>query len=203
MASKPVTQDPPTTGTGTRERILEAALSVFSRKGYHETRLDEIVDAAGASKGSIYVHFPNKEQLFLSLVDQFADLLERRVNEAIEAEPVGIERVRAALVAVVQTFGKYRLPAKIMLVQAVGLGTVFERKRREATDRFAGLIQGHLDAAVKLKHIPPIDTEVVSHAWMGAIYSLMIQWVYTGEPTAERILDTLVPLLLRSVRYDR
>ena len=60
---------------GTRERILDAALNIFSRKGYHDTRLDEIVDESETSKGSIYFHFPNKERLFFALVDQFANLL--------------------------------------------------------------------------------------------------------------------------------
>ncbi len=184
-----------------RNRLLDAALNVFSKKGYHDTRLDEIVEEAGTSKGAVYLYFPNKEQLFLSLVDQFADLLERRVEEAISQQGRGIERVRAALVEVVQTFGKYRRPAKILLVQAVGLGSIFEKKRLQVNDRFARLIKLHLDEAVAMKHIPPVDTEVVAHAWMGAIYSLMIQWVYAGEPTSERILDTLVPLLLRSVDY--
>lgn len=186
----------------TRGRILDAALNIFSNKGYHATKLDEIVESARTSKGAIYLYFPNKEQLFLALVDQFADLLERRVNEAIEHESSGIDRVRAALIAVVETFGKYRLPAKILLVQAVGLGSIFEKKRRETTDRFAGLIKTHLDESIRMKHIAQIDTDVVSHAWMGAIYNLMIQWVYTGEPTSERILATLVPLLLRSVGYQ-
>ena len=186
----------------TRGRILDAALNIFSHKGYHATKLDEIVESAHTSKGAIYLYFPNKEQLFLALVDQFADLLERRVNEAIQDESNGIDRVQAALIAVVETFGKYRLPAKILLVQAVGLGSVFEKKRRETTDRFAALIKTHLDESIKMTHIAKIDTEVVSHAWMGAIYNLMIQWVYTGEPSSERILATLVPLLLRSVGYQ-
>ncbi|MDE0312091.1 MAG: TetR/AcrR family transcriptional regulator, partial [Caldilineaceae bacterium] len=67
----------------TRERILDAALSVFSNKGYHDARLDEIVAESDTSKGSIYFHFPNKERLFLALVEKFADLVERRVTEAI------------------------------------------------------------------------------------------------------------------------
>lgn len=71
----------------------------------------------------------------------------------------------------------------------------------QVTERFARLIKQHLDEAVSMQHIPAVDTEVVAHAWMGAIYSLMIQWVYTGEPTSERILNALVPLLLRSVEY--
>ncbi len=99
----------------TRKRLLDAALDVFSKRGYHDTKIDEIVESAGTSKGAVYLHFPNKERLFLSLVDQFADLLERRVEDAISAHPHGMERVRAALITVVETFGKYRKPAKILL----------------------------------------------------------------------------------------
>ena len=48
----------------------------------------------------------------------------------------------------------------------------------------------------------PVDTEVVSYAWMGAIYGIVIRWVYTGEPDSERILSALLPLLLKSVGYE-
>lgn len=185
----------------TRERILDAALDIFSRKGYHDTRLDEIVEEAHTSKGSIYFHFPNKEKLFVALIDQFADLLERRVSEAIADEAQGMARVRVAVETVLDTFGKYRRPAKILLVQAVGLGQVFEKKRLEVTDHFAGMIRGYLEEAVSVGDIAPIDTDVVAHAWMGAIYNVVIQWVYTGEPTSERISSALVPMLLQSVGF--
>ena len=185
----------------TKERILDAAMSIFSSKGYYDTRLDEIADASESSKGSIYFHFPNKEKLFISLVDQFADVIERNVTEAIEAEPAGMKRVRVAIEAVLETFGKYRRPAKILLVQAVGLGTVFEKKRMEVTDRFAALIQTYLEEAIETGDIEAVDCEVVSHAWMGAIYNVVIQWVYTGEPEPARIMESLVPLLLNSVNY--
>jgi AcrR family transcriptional regulator len=194
----------PNTGelSATRKRILDAALDIFSSKGYHDTRLDEIVDQASVSKGSIYFHFPNKEQLFLALVDQFADLIERRVNEAIQDEQHGIRRVRAAIETVLETFGKYRRPAKLLLVQAVGLGSPFEKKRQQINERFADLIQTYLDEAVAKGDIPSIDTQVAAHAWMGAIYGLVIQWVLTGDPSKDRIMKSLPPLLLRSVGYD-
>lgn len=190
-----------TTSESTRERILDAALDIFSNKGYHDTRLDEIVQESRTSKGSIYFHFPNKEKLFLALVDQFADLLERRVNEAIQKEAQGMRRVQAALESVLNTFGKYRRPAKLLLVQAVGLGNVFEKKRLEINDRFAHLIQTYLDEAVKLGEIEPADTPVIAHAWMGAIYNVVIQWVYTNDPKPDRIMSALLPMLLRSVGY--
>lgn len=185
-----------------RERILDAALNIFSIKGYHDTKLDEIAEESQTSKGGIYFHFPNKERLFLALVDQFADLLERRIVEAIEYEQEGIRRVRAALEACLQTFGKYRLPAKLLLVQAVGLGATFENKRMEINDRFARLIQTYLDEAIAVGDLEPVDTEIVSYAWMGAIYGIVIRWVYTGEPTPDRILDALLPVLLKSVGHD-
>lgn len=186
----------------TRDRILDAALNIFSTKGYHDTRMDEIVEESETSKGSIYFHFPNKERLFLALVDQFADLLERRVVEAVEDQQEGMQRVKAALEACLDTFGRYRRPAKILLVQAVGLGSIFERKRIEVNDRFALLIKRYLDEAISVGDIQPVDTEVVSYAWMGAIYGIVIRWVYTGEPDSERILNSLLPLLLKSVSYE-
>lgn len=186
----------------TRDRILDAAMNIFSAKGFHDTKLDEIVAAGGISKGSIYFHFPNKEKLFIALVDQFADVIERRAREAIEDEAPGMIRVRVALEAVLETFAKYRVPAKLLLVQAVGLGTVFERKRMEVTDRFALLIQTYLDAAVADGSIAPVNTHIVAHAWMGAIYSVVIQWVYTGEPSRDEIMEALLPLLLKSVGYQ-
>lgn len=187
----------------TRERILDSALNIFSRKGYHDTRVDEIVADSHTSKGAIYLHFPNKEKLFIALVDQFADLIERNVRAAIEQQEEGIERVRAALQSVLNTFAKYRRPAKLLLVQAVGLGTVFENKRLEVTDRFAELIRIYLKEAIDVGDISPVENlEVVSHAWMGAIYSVVTHWVYTGEPEKDQILTTLLPLLLKSVGYE-
>lgn len=187
----------------TKGRILDAALDIFSQKGFYNTRLDEIVDASHTSKGAIYFHFPNKERLFLALVDQFADLLERRVVEAIQDEDKGINRVRIAMITILDTFGRYRRPAKILLVQAAGLGATFEEKRNEINDRFAFLIQTYLDESVEIGDIEPVDTEVVSIAWMGAIYNVVIRWVHTGEPEPERILNSLLPILLKSVGYER
>lgn len=186
----------------TRSRILDAALDVFSIKGYHNSTVDEIVEQSNTSKGSVYFHFPNKQTLFLALVDKFANLLERRILEAIADEKEGIDRVRAALQACLDTFGKYRLLAKIMLVQAVGLGSIFEDKRLQVNDRFVQLIKVYIDQAVNVGDVPPLDSEIAARAWMGAIYEVVIRWVYTGEPTPERIMQTMLPMLLRSIGYD-
>jgi AcrR family transcriptional regulator len=183
----------------TRKRILDAAIKVFSRKGYHDTRVDDIVAASDSSKGAVYFYFPGKQQIFLALVDEFADLLQRRLAKAVANETDGVQKVNLALKTCLETFGQYRGLAKIFLIQAVGLGTAFEEKRLEIHDRFAQLIKSHLDQALAEGDIPAIDTEVVAYAWMGAINEIVIRWVHTGQPEPERILLPLRSMLLRSI----
>ena len=54
----------------TRERLLEAGLRVFSRRGYYAASVDEIAAEAGFSKGAVYSNFESKEDLFLALIDK-------------------------------------------------------------------------------------------------------------------------------------
>jgi len=142
---------------------------------------------------------PMKQDIFLGLIDEFADRLERRISEAIEQETSGIRRVDAALTACLDVFGSYRKLAKIFLVQAVGLGTAFEEKQWEIHDRFVAIVQQHLDEAVQEGDIPPQNTEIAAYAWMGALNEVVIRWIHTGEPDLEQALPDLRVFLLRSV----
>jgi AcrR family transcriptional regulator len=54
----------------TREQLLDAALEVFSRQGYHAASVDEIAERAGFSKGAVYSNFSSKEDLLLALIDR-------------------------------------------------------------------------------------------------------------------------------------
>ncbi len=56
-----------------RAQILEAALRCFASRSYHEVRMDDLAEAAGLSKGSLYWHFRSKEEVYLALFDAFVD----------------------------------------------------------------------------------------------------------------------------------
>lgn len=183
----------------TRQKILDAAVNIFAQKGYHDTRVDEIVAASDTSKGAVYFYFPSKQDIFFAIVDRFAGLLEERLELAIADEVHGVERVSRALQICLSTFEQYSSLAKVLLVQAAGLGLAFEDKQIEIHTRFARLIQKYLDQAVAEGDIPAIDTEVAAYVWMGAIYDLVIRWVRTGQPEPGRIFPTLQVMLLRSV----
>ncbi|MBL7052841.1 MAG: TetR/AcrR family transcriptional regulator [Candidatus Marinimicrobia bacterium] len=51
--------------------IMDATLEVFVKKGYAESRIDDIVQLSGLSKGAIYHHYSSKDELFLSLIDHW------------------------------------------------------------------------------------------------------------------------------------
>ena len=92
------TQNPDPTQE-TRTRILEAAVKVFATKGYHDTKVDDIVSESSTSKGSFYFYFPSKQDIFLALSDTFADLLESKITQAMEKEAHGMQQMdcRSAL----------------------------------------------------------------------------------------------------------
>jgi len=59
-----------------RGLILEAALQLFSKQGYRGTSIREIAEAAGLSTGNVYHHFPDKEALFRTLLDQYWEAID-------------------------------------------------------------------------------------------------------------------------------
>ena len=54
----------------TRQRLLDAAEQVFAEKGYHGAVVEDIIRASDSSKGGFYFDFPNKQAIFLSLIDE-------------------------------------------------------------------------------------------------------------------------------------
>ena len=183
----------------TRIRILEAAVRVFSQKGYHETRVDDIVAESGSSKGSLYFHFPSKEKIFLALIDTFTSLLETRLRESLEKEEHGLQQLDSALQSSLKLFQQYRGLAKIVLVQAVGLGAAFEEHRRSINDRFAAIIQNRLERGISDGSIPPLQTEIAARAWVGALNEIVIHWIYSGDTDLQETLPALRIFLLRSI----
>jgi TetR/AcrR family fatty acid metabolism transcriptional regulator len=186
--------------TATRERILQAALQVFAEKGYHRAAVDDVVRVSGTSKGAVYHHFPNKEALFLALVDELSARLATAVTTAIQTSQGAVAKVEAALQAGLQTFARHRELARILLLEPVSLGQAYEAKRAEVHGRFAALIQIYLDQAVAEGSIPPLDTRVATLAWLGAVNEVVIQSIQSDEPELlARAVPVLTPMLLRSI----
>jgi AcrR family transcriptional regulator len=80
----------------TRERLLEAATSVFSRRGFHAASVEEVAEEAGYSKGAVYSNFASKEELFLALLDRHLEA-ELQTMTSQFTQKGGYESAEAAL----------------------------------------------------------------------------------------------------------
>jgi len=187
-------------GRARREQILDAAFNTFARRGYRDAAVDEIAAAAETSKGGVYFHFPTKESIFRELMRTTADKLVGRVERAVAAEAEPIARAEAALHAVLATFAGHRTMARLLFLDALGAGRLFNAETNALHERFAGLIQGYLDDAVAAGAIPPIDTRITAIAWFGALNEVVACWLLAERPgRLEDAEPTLRAILLRSV----
>ncbi len=191
---------PQTRAQDRRQRILDAAFQVFSRKGYRDASVDDIADTSHTSKGGVYFHFPNKEAIFLALLNRTTARLMQKIESALSLHDDPVARADAALLAVVRTFGKHRALARLFMVEALGAGREFHRRLAEIHGEFAAIIQLHLDEAVRRGAILPINTEVAARAWFGALNEVITAWALSGRPgRLEETYAALRPLLMRSV----
>ncbi len=184
----------------TRERILEAAEEAFAERGYHDTAVDDIGRATDLSKGGLYFHFPSKEDLFFAVMERLADRLVKKAERAATSSSDPLSGAVAALEAVLASLSRRRRLARLLLLQGYSMGNAFEQKRAATFERFAKLIQNHLDASLAAGRILDIDTGVASRAWVGAINEVTLYWLYQGGPTPIDQFSQLRNMLIEGVR---
>ena len=196
-----MTAEPTQTRARVRQgRILDAALSVFTKRGYREASVDEIAEEAETSKGGVYFHFPGKQTLFRALLDLSSRKLIERIETAMAKQNDPLARADAALITVLEAFEGHRALARLFMVEALGAGPEFQERILQIHDEFIAVIKRHLDDAVEQGIVLPIDTAIASRAWFGALNEVILHWLFAGEP--KRLDDaykSLRPLLRRSV----
>ena len=122
--------------------IVAAALACFAERGFAATRLDDVARRAGVTKGTLYLYFPNKEELFKAVVRQaivpniaFSEAL---VDESAEPAPVVLEqlvaRLSAAMVAPARAIPKRRI-GRTSRSPASRPGSVCARPARRCSPR--------------------------------------------------------------------
>jgi len=96
-------------GRRTMERLLDAGLAVFAERGYHATRVDDVVRVARTSHGTFYLYFANKEDLLRALAVDCAARLETLSGEigAIDSGPAGFGALRAFLADFLAVYERY------------------------------------------------------------------------------------------------
>jgi AcrR family transcriptional regulator len=186
-------------GRVTRERLLDAATRLFAERGYEGTSIEAVLEEAGASRGALYHHFTNKEDLFEAVLEATeTDIEAAIVAEAIRAgDPV--EALRAGCRAWVR---KARDPGvqRIALIDAPAV--VGWQKWREIDARHGfGLLRGTLEAIAAEGRIRKDSVDLLAHLLLAASLEAALVIANSDGATAERqeaVLDEVIVRLVGS-----
>jgi len=110
-------------------QILQAAQDVLIEKGYHEMSMDEIAARVGISKGTVYLHFPSKEDLVAALFEQDIQQTVQLIKTTIETRATPRAKLEAVLQFIYGEFFTKRIQTLFTIYNSAGLRKLFEDRR--------------------------------------------------------------------------
>jgi AcrR family transcriptional regulator len=149
-------------GRDTRRRLLDAGATVLASKGYHATRVDDVVKLAQTSHGTFYLYFANKEELFRALAAEVAQEMQA-LAEAMEPLTAGATG-RAVLQRWIRQFVEvYRRHGPVIRAwtEAEIGGSEFGRLGTDLLTQFSGVIAARIGEVESPGLDPTITTLVL------------------------------------------
>src|SRR5579863_6328670 len=157
--------------------ILDAALACFAERGFAATRLDDVAKRAGVTKGTLYLYFPNKEELFKAVVRQsiVASIArgEALVAGSAEPAPALLERLIHHWAQVIPTPAS-AIP-KLVLAEAGNFPDIARFYLDEVVNRGMELIRGVIRAGIARGEFRAVDVESGAFCVMAPMV-LAMQW---------------------------
>ncbi len=158
----------------TRQKILEAALQVFSSRNYHDATVEEIARIAEVGKGTVYRYFRSKEDLYRQMIDEKLDQLNSEIQKIIASQQDVMDIIWQCVTSYMQFFeqnkGLYRL---ILRDDAHSGGSKYLRR---ALKNLNPLKRKLLEAA-KNGRFKPLNFETAFYGFMGFIHGVVQKWL--------------------------
>ena len=152
-----------------REQILDGAQRVFMRQGFDASSMNDITREAGVSKGTLYVYFKNKEDLFAAIIQRKKSLVFERLREIVAADM----SIAETLYEFGLTFGEHLLSEDAIRGQRIVIGVI--ERMPELADSFFKfgpntgpvLLANYLARQVELGRLKPIDDPMYTSRQLG------------------------------------
>ncbi len=169
----------------TRARLTAAARALFAARGFADVGTEEIVRSAGVTRGALYHHFRDKEDLFLAVYEQIERELVERIGQGAFA---GVATPWGALEAGAELFLDACVEPEIQRVVLIdGPSVLGWDVWREVASRYGlGLVEGVLQAAMDAGEIEPAPVRTLAHMLMGAIDELALLVARAPDQPAAR-----------------
>jgi AcrR family transcriptional regulator len=182
----------------TREKILTAALEVFSAKGFHGTTVDEIAERAELGKGTVYRHFHSKKGLFSELIRSKVAELEEAVAEAIDPRADVLEFIEAYLRIYFAFFDRNRNLYKVLIQEQSDFGAEVKALYIGNILKKVPLLKRKILQATKSGLLKQMDFHTVFYGVMGFIDGVMQKWLASD---GEYSLVDDVPTVIETLFY--
>ena len=188
-----------------REEIIDAALTVFERGGYHSTHVDDVIREAGIARGTFYLHFRSKHEVFAALVDRMLAIFlaarptepEPDVNGPEAAEVI----LRASYRTVFETLREHRRLARLLFEEAVGLDKGFADALATHYREWHGRVRGTLErfratGAAR----PDLDAELTAEMVLGLVERLARRHLFADRGIdLDRLVDAVVAFEMHGI----
>ncbi len=186
------------------QEIIDAALRVFSKRGYRAAVVDEIADLAGISKPMVYLYLGSKEGLFLACVRRESQRLATAFREAAQAGDSPEQRLWAGLGAFFAFVAEHRDSWVVLHRQTQEQGEAIAREiasaRRSVMAEVNRLVRDGITEGGEAERLGEQEADFVAHALVGAADSLT-DWMerHPGE-SPERVTVRLMNVMWVGMR---
>ncbi|TNM36509.1 TetR/AcrR family transcriptional regulator [Nocardioides albidus] len=194
---------PPVTVNGMTvpERLVEAALELFAAKGFESTSVQDVVDAAGVTKGAMYHYFASKDDLLAEIYARVLRMQLSQLESFVASRAPITERIAAAAADVVVTTIE-NLPSTTLFFRSLHqLNPEHElqvrAERRRYHDMFREMvIEGQRSGELR----SDIDADLVVDYYFGAVHHLPTWWRPERGPAPEVVGEKFSRMLLDALR---
>jgi TetR/AcrR family transcriptional regulator, mexJK operon transcriptional repressor len=191
----------------TKEKIVQAAIQLFQKRGYEKTTSNDVAAEAGVSVGSFYVYFTDKRQLLLTIFDRLADELYKNIFDGLKPEHLFDSNLRRRIKqAVANTIldkqkhsGLHRVVSELLLKDAD-----FAARHKAVMARSVAKLQELISLADKAGLTWSIDVEAAAFIVQRVVFDVSQDYV-TGccEFDKERAIDALADMIYRFIFRPR
>jgi AcrR family transcriptional regulator len=177
---------PSTAATEKRRVILDAAVRVFARQGFHTSRVSDIADQAGVAYGLVYHYFPSKEAILDTLFLERWDVMLHAIAEADAGRGAARDKLRAIAAFIVDSYRHDPELMKVIIVEVTRAANTFGRthleKIRDAYRLIAGIVERAQREGAFRSEITP---DFAALAFYGLVEQVLTGWIFDSAPVDE------------------
>jgi AcrR family transcriptional regulator len=169
-------------GQATRAHLIDVATRLFAAHGYDGTSIEAVLADSGASRGSLYHHFPGKDALFWAVLEGVAARVGRQLAEATRDAPDPVAALRAGCLEFMRLAGDPVVQQTVLIDAPAVLGW---RRWRELDEQHnLGVIKAALAYAAQTGSIERRHVDVFAHIVMAAANEVALVIARADDPAA-------------------